>query len=97
MYVFDEPWQLKVAIDIKTRNVCTGAGDEDAAEVDRLGEGLVLELDRDLFSIFECDVGNDFDHAKVDIPREEAVLSVTFFDRFLTRISVIDDRVCDRV
>ena len=49
MYVFDEPWQLKVAIDIKTRNVCTGAGDEDAAEVDLLGEGLVLELDRDLF------------------------------------------------
>ena len=36
-------------------------------------------------------------NAKVDIPREEAVLSVTFFDRFLTRISVIDDRVCDRV
>ena len=49
MYVFDEPWQLKVAIDIKTRNVCTGAGDEDAAEVDLLGEGLVLELDSDLF------------------------------------------------
>ena len=60
MYVFDEPWQLKVAIDIKTRNVCTGAGDEDAAEVDLLGEGLVLELDCDLFLISECDVSNDF-------------------------------------
>ena len=45
----DEPWQLKVAIDLKAWNICTGAGDEDAAEVDLLGEGLVLELDSDLF------------------------------------------------
>ena len=49
MYVFDEPWQLKVAMDIEARNVCARAGDEDAAEVDLLGEGLVLELDCDLF------------------------------------------------
>ena len=48
-FFIDAPWQLKVAIDIKTGNVCTGAGDEDAAEVDLLGEGLVLELDCDLF------------------------------------------------
>ena len=49
MYVLDAPWQLKVAMDIEARNICTGAGDYDAAEVDLLGEGLVLELDRDLF------------------------------------------------
>ena len=48
MYVLDAPWQLKVAIDIKTGNVCARAGDKDAAEVDLLGEGLVLELDCDL-------------------------------------------------
>ena len=48
-FFIDAPWQLKVAIDIKTGNVCARAGDEDAAEVDLLGEGLVLELDRDLF------------------------------------------------
>ena len=49
MYVLDAPWQLKVAIDIEARNICTRAGDEDAAEVDLLGEGLVLKLDCDLF------------------------------------------------
>ena len=50
--------------------------------MDLLGEGLVLELDCDLFLISECDVGNDFDSAKVDIPREEAVLSVNFLSVF---------------
>ena len=50
MYVLDAPWQLKVAIDIKTGNVCARAGDKDAAEVDLLGEGLVLKLDGDLIT-----------------------------------------------
>ena len=68
MYVLDAPWQLKVAIDIKTGNVCTRAGDEDAAEVDLLGEGLVLELDRDLFLSMNVMLGMICDHAKVDIP-----------------------------
>ena len=36
MYILDAPWQLKVAIDIKTGNVCARAGDKDAAEVDLL-------------------------------------------------------------
>ena len=31
-----------------------------------------------------------FDPAKVDIPQEESVLSVTFFDRFGTTTLVID-------
>ena len=52
MYVLDAPWQLKVAIDIKTGNVCARAGDKDAAEVDLLGEGLVLKLDHDLLTPF---------------------------------------------
>ena len=36
-------------------------------------------------------LGMIFDHAKVDIPREMSVLSVTFFDRFGTRMLVIDE------
>ena len=39
---------MKVAIDVKAGDICTRPGDENAAEVDLLGEGLVLELDRDL-------------------------------------------------
>ena len=39
---------MKVAIDVKAGDICTRPGDENAAEMDLLGEGLVLELDRDL-------------------------------------------------
>ena len=42
------PWELKVSIDVKAGDISSGTSDGDAAEVDLLGEGLVLELDRDL-------------------------------------------------
>ena len=42
------PWELKVAIDVKAGDIWTRPSDENAAEMDLLGEGLVLELDRDL-------------------------------------------------
>ena len=39
---------MKVAVDVKAGDICTRPGDENAAEVDLLGEGLVLKLDCDL-------------------------------------------------
>ena len=39
---------MKVAIAVKAGDICTSPGEENAAEVALLGEGLVLELDRDL-------------------------------------------------
>ena len=44
------PWELEVAIDIKAGDICTRPSDEDAAEMDLLGEGLVLKLDCDLLA-----------------------------------------------
>ena len=41
------PRKLKFAIDVKARDICTRPGDVNAAEVDLLGEGLVLKLDGD--------------------------------------------------
>ena len=42
------PWELKVSIDVKAGDISSGTSDGDAAEVDLLGEGLVLKLDCDL-------------------------------------------------
>ena len=42
------PWKLKLAININAGDVCTRPSDIDAAEMDLLGEGFLLELDRDL-------------------------------------------------
>ena len=39
---------MKLAIDINAGDVCTRPSNVDAAEMDLLGEGFLLELDRDL-------------------------------------------------